>query len=260
MARLYIVKEGKIIRDGSGSRVGEAGVLRAQSRERGIRQTTIKDLLGRRLNNVEVRNAPPLIYCKGVMETPLVGPKISIVGSRDAAEDGLQEAAEIAEKAVKSGIVVVSGLARGIDTAAHRAAIKHSGKTVGVIGTPLDKAYPRENALLQQQMMEEQLVISQFPVGQNTRPGNFVQRNKTMALISDATVIVRASDRSGSLHQGWEAIRLGRPLFISKTIISNSKLKQPQDMLGYGAIVMDSFESILEHLPLNMKMGELLSV
>ena len=256
MARLYIVKKSKDLKRGK-SCIG-GGVLKTKSGGTGIRQTTIEDLLGRRLNNVEQKYAPRPLYCAGTLETPLVQPKISIVGSRDAEEDGLREAAEIAEKAVKNGVVVVSGLARGIDTAAHRTAIKHSGKTVGVIGTPLDKSYPRENALLQQQMMEEQLVVSQFPVGYNTQRRSFVERNRTMALISDATVIIRASDRSGSLHQGWEALRLGRPLFISRTVMGDPELKWTEEMSKYGARELGRFEDMLEYIPPNIEIPELL--
>ncbi|MDA7952605.1 MAG: DNA-protecting protein DprA [Nitrosopumilus sp.] len=198
---------------------------------------------------MEQKYAPHPLYCAGTLETPLVQPKISIVGSRNAEEDGLLEAARVAREAVENGVVVISGLAKGIDTAAHRAAIKHSGRTVGVIGTPLDKAYPRENAALQQQMVEEQLVVSQFPVGYNTQRRSFVERNRTMALLTDATVIIRASDRSGSLHQGWEALRLGRPLFLSRTVMNDPELEWPEEMTKYGARELCRFEDMLAYLP-----------
>jgi DNA processing protein len=118
---------------------------------------------------------------------------------------------------VRHGAVVVSGLAEGIDTAAHQGAIDAGGQTIGVIGTPLEKAYPAKNRALQTRLMDEYLVLSQFATGCPVQPKNFPIRNRTMALISHATIIVEAQEKSGSLHQGWEALRLGRPLFRARS-------------------------------------------
>jgi DNA processing protein len=144
--------------------------------------------------------------------------------------------------------VVVSGLAKGIDTAAHRAAIDAGGSTVGVIGTPMDQAYPPENAELQKLIGERYLLISQFPMGRSTQRFNFPRRNRTMALISHATVIVEAGETSGSLSQGWEAIRLNRPLFLMSSVVE-SGLKWPEEMLPYGAHVLRETEELMELLP-----------
>jgi len=144
---------------------------------------------------------------------------------------------------------VVTGLAEGIDTAAHEATIRQGGSTVAVLGTPLDKSYPAKNRGLQQTIMRDHWAISQFPVGHPTEPKDFVIRNRTMALISDASIIVEASETSGSLHQGWEALRLGRPLFISKVITSDDSLKWPKKMMDYGAGELTEFEQVIEVLP-----------
>ena len=209
----------------------------------------IDNLLGRSLNNVEEKFAPKMIFYKGTMEIPVPCPRVSIIGSRKASERGLLESKEISKILIKNKITIVSGLAKGIDTVGHKTAIEYGGKTIAVIGTPLNKTYPKENSELQEEIMKNHLVISQYPVGHLTTPKDFVLRNRTMALISDATVIVEAGESSGSLHQGWETLRLGRPLFICKDVINNNKLNWPKKMLQYGAIKLNNSIDILENLP-----------
>ncbi|MGI0074658.1 MAG: DNA-processing protein DprA, partial [Nitrosotalea sp.] len=131
------------------------------------------------------------------------------------------------------------------------------GRTIAVIGTPLNKVYPKENLKLQEEIMKNHLVISQYPVGHKTTPKDFVLRNRTMALISDASIIVEAGETSGSLYQGWETLRLGRPLFICKIVVNNPELEWPKKMIEYGAIELDDPIDILEELPSNVKMPEL---
>jgi DNA processing protein len=172
-----------------------------------------------------------------------------MVGARDATRDGLRRAARLARILAEHGVIVVSGLARGIDTAAHRAAIAAGGSTIAVLGTPLDKAYPRDNAKLQRQIAERHLLVSQFPPGAATRPEHFTMRNRTMALVSDASVIVEAGDSSGSLVQGWETLRLARPLFFLKSIASRRDLTWPAKMAGYGAQPLAQPEELLDVLP-----------
>lgn len=217
----------------------------------------LEDLLGRPLNDVESKYAPKKIFYKGSMNIPVPCPRVSIIGSRGASEAGLEEAKDISKTLIGHEVVIVSGLARGIDTAGHTTAIKYGGKTIAVIGTPLDKSYPKENAGLQEEIMKNHLVISQYPVGHPTTPKDFVLRNRTMALISDATVIVEAGESSGSLHQGWETLRIGRPLFICKAVIENKQLEWTEKMVRYGAIVLEDPTDILESIPTDIKMPEL---
>jgi len=214
----------------------------------------LEDLLGRPLNNIEEKFAPKTIFYKGSMEIPILGPRVSIIGSRGASENGLSEAKEISKTLIENEVVIVSGLARGIDTIGHKTAIEKGGKTIAVIGTPLNKVYPKENLSLQEEIMKNHLVISQYPVDHSTTPKDFVLRNRTMALISDATVIVEAGDSSGSLHQGWETLRIGRPLFICKDVVENSQLEWPEKMMKYGAMELDEPIDILENIPGNVKM------
>ncbi len=207
-----------------------------------------EELLGP-LNDVERKFAPREIFTAGPMEIPLPRPKVAIVGSRKASTTGLRVATDIAKTLSKRGVVIVSGLAEGIDTAAHKATIEESGRTIGVIGTALDHVYPRENSKLQDEMMRNHLVISQFPIGYPTRPENFVMRNRTMALIANASIIVEAGEISGSLHQGWEALRLGRPLFIWRSIVNNPSLSWPKKMMSYGALELDDPRQVADVLP-----------
>lgn len=149
-------------------------------------------------------------------------------------------------------MVIVSGLAAGIDTAAHEETIKHGGRTIAVLGTPLDEAHPPANALLQRRLMEEHLVVSQFPAGHPTLRSNFPRRNRTMALLCHASVIVEAGESSGTLSQGWEALRLNRPLFILKSVFENAELTWPQEMVAYGAHVLQDVEQLFDELPLGL--------
>ncbi len=217
----------------------------------------INNLLGRLLNDIEKKFAPKMIFYKGSMEIPVPCPRVSIIGSRTASERGLSEAKEISKMLIKNKVIIVSGLAKGIDTAGHETAIEYGGRTIAVIGTPLNKAYPKENSELQREIMKNHLVISQYSVGHPTTPKDFVLRNRTMALISDATVIVEAGESSGSLHHGWETLRIGRPLFICKSIVENTQLEWPKKMVQYGAMRLDKPTDILENLPSDIKMPEL---
>jgi DNA processing protein len=206
------------------------------------------DLLGP-LNSVEQQNAPPWLYIQG--DHSLLGPRprVSIVGTRSPSPEGLRRAARLARELAARRVVVVSGLARGIDAAAHRTAIEAGGRTIAVLGTPLNVAYPRENAGLQREIGESHLLVSQFPPGHPPGRTNFPRRNRTMALLSHATVIVEAGEGSGSLSQGWEALRLGRELCILKSVMEDPTLGWPAEMRRYGAQVLASTDQLLDVLP-----------
>jgi DNA processing protein len=209
---------------------------------------TPDDLLGP-LNEVERKNAPDWLFLAGDAGLLRVVPRVAIVGNRDASADGLKRASKLARELVAHHAVIVSGLAKGIDTAAHRTAINAGGKTIAVLGTPLDQTYPRENAALQDLIMAQHLAVSQFPSGHPSGRTNFPRRNRTMALLTDATVIVEAGEGSGSLSQGWEALRLGRRLFIMRSVVEDKALAWPAEMLRYGAEVLANTDDLLEALP-----------
>lgn len=205
----------------------------------------------RPLNEGEQKYAPVTIYVKGDTSLMSSGVRVSVIGSREATREGLARARKLSSLLVRRGITVVSGLAKGIDLAAHMTAMDLGGRTIGVIGTPLDVFYPKENQILQTEIGTKHLLISQFAPGTPSHKGNFPTRNRLMALLSDATVIVEAKDGSGTTHQGWEALRLARPLWILQSAASDPQLKWPQEFLSYGAQVLsdDSFEYLEDSLP-----------
>ena len=208
------------------------------------------DLLGV-LNDVEEKHAPKQLWVAGDFGVLEHGPRVSVVGSRKASAEGMRRATALAKALVDHGMVVVSGLAEGIDTAAHQGTLAAGGRTVAVIGTPLDQFYPKENRELQERLMREQLVVSQFPIGSPVTPKNFPIRNRTMALLTDATVIVEAGEKSGTVHQGWESLRLGRQLFLLESVASDSALSWPKEMIHYGAQVLSrkNLEEVLSDIP-----------
>lgn len=215
-----------------------------------IERLTSEDLLGP-LNNGEKKNAPPFLYVSGDCDILKTGPRVSIIGSRKPSKKGVKKTQILTKRLVKEGIVIVSGLAAGIDTIAHRTAIEQGGKTIAVLGTPLNKCYPEENRDLQKEIMKNHLAISQFSPQNPIKKKNFPLRNRTMALISHVSVIVEGGISSGTQHQGWEAIRLGRPLFIFKPLIDNKSLEWPKKMTDYGAITFSlrQISELLEVLP-----------
>lgn len=188
------------------------------------------------------------MYVSGPMQIPIPRPRVAIVGSREANPQGIEDADLIARILVPKGVTIVSGLAKGIDAAAHKAAIRAGGKTIAVLGTPLDKSYPRENAELQDEIIRQHLAVSQFEVGSIVHRSNFVIRNRTMALIADASVVVQAGESSGTLSQAWEALRLGRPLFIWKPIFETT-LRWPKEMVKFGAMELSDPKDVLQNLP-----------
>lgn len=211
---------------------------------------TPEDLF-RPLNNAEQKHAPKDLYAAGDASLLRAGPVVAIVGSRGATAAGLARADKLARLLVQQGIVVMSGLAEGIDTAAHLGAMRHGGRTIAVLGTPLDECFPAKNRALQQEVMRDHLVVSQFPSGCRVGRHTFPIRNRTMALLSDATVIIEAKDGSGTLYQGWEAIRLGRPLFIAKSLFDDDSVQFPREFARYGAEVLteESLNGLIERLP-----------
>lgn len=198
------------------------------------------------LNDIETRYAPASLFTLGDRSLISQRPRVAIVGSRKATDDGLKRARKVARLVVEAGGVVVSGLAAGVDTTAHKTAIDLGGKTIAVIGTAINECYPASNRALQDTIAQQHLLVSEWGPGHPSNKGHFVRRNRLMALICDGSVIIEASDSSGTLSQGWEMIRLGRPLFILRSVAENPALKWPKEMLAYGAMVLGETEEFVE--------------
>lgn len=222
-----------------------------------MRVYSFDGLLGRPLNEVERKNAPPKMYTAGPADIPVRGPHVAIIGTRNPTKRGISYARDLARMLAGRDVVVVSGLAAGIDAVAHRAAMEAGGRTMAVIGTPLEVSYPHQNAALQRRIAQDHLVVSQFPSGSPVARRNFPMRNRTMALIADASVIVEAGENSGTMHQGWEAIRLGRPLFIPTSVVRDGSLEWPGHLVNYGAIELLDMDDVSYFIPFHPNtMGE----
>ncbi|MBO0883711.1 MAG: DNA-protecting protein DprA [Mycobacterium sp.] len=165
----------------------------------------------------DIREMPPVLFSRG--SDALDARAVAVVGTRQATEQGLKVAEAVARCLAEHGVTVVSGLAAGIDTAAHRAALGAGGRTVAVIGTGIRRYYPKENRSLQDQIAAKGLVLSQFwPDAPPTRQ-SFPMRNAVMSGYSAATVVVEASWRSGARIQARLALQHGRPVVMPKELL-----------------------------------------
>jgi len=208
-----------------------------------------QDVLGP-LDDVEAKHAPVLLYGRGDLDLLRETVRVAIVGSRRATELGLKRTAKLVRALVDAEVVVVSGLAAGIDHGAHTSAIQFGGRTIAVLGTPLERAYPKEHRELQERIGREHLLVSQWASGRDTGRGAFPARNRTMALLTQATVIVEANEGSGTMHQGWEALRLGRPLFVMASAFDKG-MEWPLKLEEYGARRLETAADLLNILPLD---------
>lgn len=187
----------------------------------------------------------PCLYVAGDLSL-LKKPAIAIVGSRGASDLGRRRAAQLARALVQHDVVVMSGLAEGIDIAAHEAAIAYGGKTIAVIGTPLERAYPASHAEMQERIYREHLLLSPIRPGTRTFPRHFPDRNRVMARLASATVVIEAGETSGSIHQVAESVRAERPVLFARSLVENPGISWPRRWLdGKGAIVFDRAEEVL---------------
>lgn len=194
-----------------------------------------------------------LFYYKGDIGL-LDSRKISIVGARSAGRDGLKRAARIAKELVEQDFTIISGLAEGVDTAALTAAVENKGQVVAVIGTPINQYYPKKNKDLQDQIAMGHLLISEVPFlryrGEHFKMHrqHFPLRNRIMSALSEATVIVEASEKSGTLTQARAAIQQGRKLFILNSCFENTDISWPAFYEKKGAIRVRETADILRNL------------
>lgn len=190
-----------------------------------------------------------LLYYTGILEY-LRTRCIAIVGTRKPSAESLVVTNRIVTNLVKDDFTIVSGLAAGIDTQAHTSTLAAKGRTIAVIGTPLNKVYPKENSDLQDIIAREHLLISQVPFYRYTLQNYllnklfFLERNKTMSALTEATLIVEAGERSGSVTQGKAAIKQNRKLFIWDGCFDYPGITWPQEFLAQGAIRVKNYEEM----------------
>jgi len=171
-----------------------------------------------------VHQAPPILFARGLVLPD--DEAVSVVGSRAASPRGLAIAAGVAHELVRCGLTVASGLARGIDAAAHRAALEAGGRTVAFLGTGLNRSYPAENRALQAQIAERGLVLSQFWPDAPPQKHTFLMRNATMSGYGIATVVVEAGETSGARAQTRMAVEHGRPVVLTDLVVQRNTWAQ----------------------------------
>lgn len=199
------------------------------------------------------RSPVPLLYYRGYVGL-LNRPSVAVVGARKCTAAGTARAAAIAGALADAEIPVVSGLAAGIDTAALEGALAARGNVIGVIGTPIDESYPRENRALQARIASDHLLLSHVPFYRYTHePFSahkrfFPQRNDVMAAISHATVIVEASDTSGTLTQARACMQQRRPLFILDACFRDPSISWPARFEALGAFRVQDESDLLAAL------------
>lgn len=195
-----------------------------------------------------------LLYYQGWWDLADSPRSVAVVGTREPTDEGRARARKLVRHLVQDGYVVVSGLAKGIDTVAHQEALSNGGLTIAVIGTPITHSYPKENASLQREIAKNYLLISQVPIVRYSKQGPrgnrffFPERNVTMSALTEATVIVEAGNTSGTLIQARAALAQGRKLFILDSCFRNSSLTWPEKFLARGAIRVTDYEDIRTHL------------
>ncbi|MEM5384537.1 DNA-processing protein DprA [Paraburkholderia phymatum] len=192
---------------------------------------------------------PPLLYVKGRIEL-LHARGVAVVGSRSATPQGLEDAARFARTLSDAGLAVVSGLALGIDGAAHRGALQGRGSTIAVIGTGADIVYPPSHQALAQQIAERGAIISEWPLGTPARSAHFPQRNRLIAGLVSGVLIVEAAMRSGSLITARLANEMGRDVFAIPGSIHAPLARGCHRMIKQGAKLVETPEDVLEELGL----------
>lgn len=200
-------------------------------------------------------DAPPYLFLKGDIHL-LEEKSVCVVGSRNASGEGMNNTERIVRSLIKRNIVVNAGLAKGIDTATHTTALKYGGKTIAVIGTPINQYYPKENKKLQQEIEKKGLVISQFPPCNVINRWNFPTRNGTMSGISLATIIMEAGETSGALKQADYALKQGRDVLIPNSAIKNPLIKWPAKYVQRGAKAFTTLKEALIILSRNTVLKE----
>lgn len=192
--------------------------------------------------------SPPRLEVRGSIE-PSDSLAVAIVGSRRATPYGLEVAEALAAELAARGVTIVSGLARGIDTAAHRGALHGGGRTVAVLGNGIDIVYPPENRDLVRDIESHGAVVSQFARGTVPLPFNFPTRNRTIAGLALGVVVVEAGERSGALITASAAGELGREVFAVPGRITSEASRGAHGLLRDGAILVRDWADIVQELP-----------
>jgi DNA processing protein len=193
-----------------------------------------------------VHNRPPFLFARGQLDAEADASAVAVVGTRRATAEGLRTARRIATDLVEAGYTVASGLADGVDGAAHTAALEAGGRTVAVVGTGLRLCYPPKHEALQQRVAQSGAVLSQFWPDAPPTKQSFPMRNVVMSGYSLATVVVEASSTSGAKMQATRALDHGRPVFLLARLLEHDWAREYADLPG--TYVVRTAREILAHL------------
>jgi DNA processing protein len=195
----------------------------------------------------DIYDPPPLLYVRGQIkkEDDL---SISIVGSRKTSPYGRLVTERISRELVRHGITIVSGMARGIDSVAHMAAVSEKGRTIAVLGCGVDVAYPRENRNLMMEIVEHGAVVSEFPMGSPPEGAHFPKRNRIISGLSLGVVVIEAGRQSGSLITASSALEQGRDVFAVPGNVGTTGSSGTNQLIKEGAKLVETSDDILEEL------------
>ena len=197
-------------------------------------------------------DAPPLLYAAGNLALLQHSPSVAIVGTRNASINGRKLISRIAFELTEANVLTISGMARGIDSAAHKGSLyakKQTGPTIAVLGTGIDKIYPPENAELYRQIAAQGLLLSELPLGTGAQTGNFPRRNRIISGLADAVLVSEATDHSGSLITAKQAIAQGKKIFAIPGSPNEARAGGPNLLLRHGAGLVEKAADVLQLLP-----------
>lgn len=201
----------------------------------------------------EIHDPPLVLYLRGRWRDALAQPCLAIVGSRRSSSYGINAAASLARDLAAQGLTIVSGLARGIDAAAHRGALEGAGLTLAVVGTGLDTTYPAEHHPLSREIAAAGALISEFPLGTPPLPQNFPYRNRILSGLCFAVLIVEAAEHSGSLITARMAAEQGRDVYAVPGNITSQTSFGPNYLIKDGAKLIQCARDVLEELPTDLR-------
>jgi len=198
----------------------------------------------------EIHDPPVILYAKG-RPIPQALPFVAVVGSRHPTPYGTKAATNLGFGLARAGVGIISGLARGIDGAAHWGCIKADGFTIGVLGTGVDVIYPASNAKLFHRVLEQGTIVSEFPMGTSPEPRHFPVRNRIISGIAKAVVVVEATRKSGSLITAAQALDQGRDVFAVPGSIYSGQSKGTHFLIKQGAKLVERVEDVLVEIGLD---------
>jgi DNA processing protein len=191
----------------------------------------------------QIPDSPVALFSKGPVS--LQGRMMAVVGARKATFEGMNLAERIAETLSSLGITVVSGFARGIDSAAHRGALKGKGKTVAVLGCGVDVCYPAENKHLYERIGDDGLMVTEYAPGERPLPAHFPARNRIIAGLSKGVLVIEASEKSGSLITARLALEYGREVLAVPGRVFDEEYKGANNLIKQGAKLVEGMEDII---------------